>query len=220
MLNNTKILPRKFEQNTLLKLYKNVSFFYDLWGRLTESKAAAYALNSARINNRQTVLEVGCGTGKTFEKILQLNPNGINIGMDISLPMLRKALNRAKKVKGSRFLLEIGNAFSLNFESHTFDRLLNNFMVDLLPEEKFNLISSEFYRVLKPNGIVVVSTFAITQNTASKLWYWTAKNFPLLLTGCRPVSFSESLERAGFKIEHKKIVIQNTFPAEIIKAVK
>ena len=47
-----------------------------------------------------------------------------------------------------------------------------------------------------------------------------AKKFPDLLTGCRPVSFKENLVKAGFRIEKHLEVSQNTFPSEIIKAIK
>ena len=43
---------------------------------------------------------------------------------------------------------------------------------------------------------------------------------PDLLTGCRPVSFKENLLKAGFKIEKSIEISQNTFPSEVIKAIK
>jgi len=47
-----------------------------------------------------------------------------------------------------------------------------------------------------------------------------SKKISELLTGCRPVSFKENLIKAGFRIEKKLEISQNTFPSEIIKARK
>lgn len=93
-------------------------------------------------------------------------------------------------------------------------------MVDLLPQDTFNKIASEFYRVIKPNGIIVLSSFSFGTKKMHRFWYWIAKKFPTLLTGCRPVSFKKYLINAGFIIEQDVELSQNTFPSEIIKARK
>jgi hypothetical protein len=40
------------------------------------------------------------------------------------------------------------------------------------------------------------------------------------LTGCRPVSIKENMEKTGFLIENDEQISQNTFPSEIIKGRK
>jgi len=39
----------------------------------------------------KTILEVACGTGVVFEQIVRRNPNGRNLGIDLSPDMLAKA---------------------------------------------------------------------------------------------------------------------------------
>ncbi len=108
----------------------------------------------------------------------------------------------------------------MGLENNFFDLVINNFMIDLMPEETFDKIAQEFYRVLKPGGIVVISIFSFGKKRVNKFWLWVADNFPELLTGCRPVSFTTHLIKAGFKIENEIELSQNTFPSLVIKAQK
>lgn len=93
-------------------------------------------------------------------------------------------------------------------------------MIDLMPEDTFEKVADEFFRFLKPGGILIVSTFSFGTKNIHKFWYRVAKNFPGLLTGCRPVSFAGHLKISGFEILNLYQISQNTFPTEIIKAQK
>lgn len=215
-----KILNRKLDKTKTKKDFKKVAWFYDFWSCLTESKAAKKVIDFAGIKDNQTILEVACGTGIVFYRIVEKNPNGKNIGIDLSPDMLEKARKKLKKNNRTNYELKEGDALHLDFEDNYFDCVINNFMIDLMPENTFDTIASEFYRVLKRDGIAVTSTFAFGEKRINRFWYWLAKKAPGLLTGCRPVSFEENLLRAGFSIESKIAISQNTFPSEIIKSRK
>lgn len=214
-----KVLERKLDKTKTKKSYKKVVWFYNFWSWLTESKAAKKVIDLAEIEDGKKILEVACGTGVVFEQIAQRNPNGKNIGIDLSPDMLDKARVRLKMETGN-FELKEGDALNLDFDDNTFDIVINNFMVDLMPQESFDKIAQEFYRVLKPKGVLVISTFSFGKKVINKIWLWIAKYFPNLLTGCRPVSFKENLIKAGFSIDKDLEISQNTFPSEIIKAKK
>jgi len=212
-----KTLERKFDKTKIKKNFKEVLWFYDFWGRLTESKAEKIVIELAEIEDRKRILEVACGTGVLFEQIVRRNPNGENVGIDLSPDMLNKARKRLSKSAG-HFTLKEGDAFALEFDDETFDIVFNNYMVDLLPLEYLDQVAQEFHRVLRPQGIILVSTFSFGTKTFNKFWLWLATHFPGLLTGCRPISFKENLLKAGFSIENDREISQNTFPSRIIKA--
>ncbi len=214
------LLNRSFNPSNTKHNYKNVVWFYDVWGSLTESKAAKQVLDFANIKDGISVLEVACGTGIVFEQIVKLNKTGKNIGVDLSPHMLAKAKKRMQKIKDGNFELKEGDVLKLNFKEHTFDLVINNFMIDLMPADTFDTIAQAFYRVLKPGGRLVVSNFSFGTKSVHKFWYWVAKTFPSLLTGCRPVSFKEHLIVAGFIIEKELKISQNIFPSEVISAKK
>ena len=215
-----KTLERNLDEAKTKKEFKQVLWVYDFWGWLTERKAARNVLKLADIKNGAAVLDVACGTGEMLENIVALNPDGKNIGIDLSPDMLTKAREKLNKAAKGNFELHEGSVLKLDFPENSFDILINNYMVDLMPLETFDTIANEFFSVLKPNGIIVISTFSFGTKKIHRFWYWVAKRFPGLLTGCRPVSFKSHLIKAGFKIEKDMEISQNTFPSEVIKARK
>jgi len=215
-----EVIERKPETNKTKTDYSKVVWFYDFWSWLTESKAAGYVIKFSEIKDGETILEIACGTGVVFEKIVKQNPNGKNTGIDLSPDMLNKAKKRLKKLKSGNYELREGDVLKLGFNDNSFDLVVNNFMVDLMPAETFNILADKFYKITKPGGRVVISTFSFGKKRINKFWFWVAKNFPDILTGCRPVSFKENLMKAGFIIEKSIEISQNTFPSEILKARK
>ena len=215
-----EVLERDFSEKQVKDNYSKVAWFYDFWSWLTESKAAKRVMDLASIKNGESILEVAVGTGLVFMKIVKQNPQGINEGMDISTSMLLRAEKKLKKLDKNSFHLQIGNAYQLPFNDDTFNLVVNNFMIDLLPENDFEKVLAEFYRVLKPSGRVVISTMAFGKKWYNKIWHWMAKKFPALLTGCRPISLSNYLQKTGFINIEVEQISQNTFPSEVLCAEK
>ena len=209
-------LRRTFKTKSVQKAYSQVAWTYNLWSRLTESKAAEKVFELAEIQNGEDILEVAVGTGIVFEEVSKRNPNGKNIGIDLSPGMLAKAIKRLEH--SYQNYLNYGNVFSLPFKNNQFDLVINNYMFDLLPEEKFEAILLEFKRVLKNPGRVVITNMAYGKYWFNKFWDWLAKASPGILTGCRPVSLEGYLKKAGFSNIQVVSVSQNTFPSELLKA--
>ncbi len=213
MLNRTFSITKT--QNNFLK----VVWFYDFWGKFTEKKALESAISLSGLSNKIKVLDVGVGTGQLFEKIIRLNPDGINSGIDLSFSMIKKASDKLKAQQANLILIS-GNAFKLPYKDEQFDFIFSSYMFDLLPENSFKNILSEFQRVMKPGGTGIIITMAMGIKWYNKIWYLTAKYFPSLLTNCRPVQLVEYIDNSKFQITTKETVSQNTFPSEIIKFQK
>lgn len=212
------ILPRKITVENIKRYYSRVAWIYEVWSCLTESKAAAMVLDLAEIRNGEQILEVAIGTGIMFEEIIKQNNSGRNYGLDLSPNMMARARKRLRKLKENSFHLQLSSAYQLPFKNQQFDLIVNNFMFDLLPEDDFVTILVEFKRVLKPSGRVVISVMTFGHKWYNKFWTWVAKQFPDLLTGCRPISMLEYLYKAGFSVSEVKTVSQNTFLSEVIRA--
>jgi ubiquinone/menaquinone biosynthesis C-methylase UbiE len=215
------ILPRSYSPEAMKKQYAGVAWFYGLWGRLTEDEALRRLLQLAELNNGCRLLEVAVGTGRLFAELVARNASGRNEGIDLSPDMLVRARKRlARRAAGSSYRLQEASAYSLPFESASFDVLFNTFMLDMLPTEDHPRVLGEFKRVLAPGGKVAIAYFSHGQKPANHVWVWLARHFPSLLTGCRPIRLDTSLKQLGFEILHHEDISQNTFPSAIVIARK
>ena len=89
------MLLRELNTKKTKEDFKRVVGIYDVWSRLTESKAVGTALGLAEIHDHLSILEVACGTGVVFEEIVSRNRNSHDTGIDlhpICLPKLKRGL--------------------------------------------------------------------------------------------------------------------------------
>jgi ubiquinone/menaquinone biosynthesis C-methylase UbiE len=209
----------RLSKDEVRRIYARLSRIYDFWGVITESKAVDRALALADMKNGETVLEVAVGTGKVFEHIVSMNPDGRSEGIDLSPEMLAVAERRLKKYR-SRYSVKVADAYSLPFADETFDLIVNNYMFDLLPEEDFPVVLGEFKRVLKSGGRMAVTSMTPGKQWYSRIWDRLVHAAPNILMGCRPISLEDDTRQAGFKDIHTEYVSQLTFPSLVLLARK
>lgn len=212
----SQILNRTFSIIDTQQNFSKVAWFYDYWGKMTETKAINEAVAVSGITGHLNVLDVGVGTGQLFEKILNKNKGGLNFGIDLSPEMIAKARSKFKSVE-IKHLLSLGNTFSLPYKSKSFDYIFSSYVLDLLPEDKFDDVLTEFARVLRDRGTGILVAMKKGGKWYNKMWHTIAEYFPSLLTNCRPVELSDYLVSAGFAVTSKESIVQNTFPSEVIK---
>ncbi|MBW2251314.1 MAG: methyltransferase domain-containing protein [Deltaproteobacteria bacterium] len=215
-----KALDARVSQNNIGAVYDKIAPIYDIWGKLTESRARNRAIELAEIKNGQNILEVAVGTGLAFYEIVKRNPNGTNLGIDLSPGMLGKAKKRLNKLSEVNYSLNVGTAFNLNVEDESVDTLVNNYMFDLIPFEDMNKILVEFKRVLKKNGKLILVNMTEGERFGSKLYDFIYNISPKTMGGCRGVKLTESLQQQGFKIKVREYYQQMLFPSEVILAFK
>ena len=216
----TNILDAKIPQHKISSLYDGMAWYYDVWAYFTEKKAQDKAIELSKIEDGLTILDVGVGTGKLFNRILKRNPNGINIGIDISKGMLTKAKSKLSKQPNQNYSLEIGSAFDIKIDNHTVDILFNNYMFDLIPFNQMDSIINEFFRVLKPGGKLVLVNMTKAERLGAGLYERIYRIYPLLMGGCRGVQQNNLLTEYRFKVITREYVQQMLFPSEVILAIK
>lgn len=201
-------------------VYDSLSKTYDIWGKLAETRARNRALELADIKDGQNILEVAVGTGLGFYEIVQRNPNGTNIGVDISPGMLQKAQKRLGKRIGANYELKIGNAFSLEAQDACFDLLVNNYMFDLIAFDDMDTIIEEFKRVLKKGGKLILVSMTEGESFGSGIYGLIYRISPRSFGGCRAVKLSDRLQQHGFEVKSREYHQQLWFPSEVILACK
>ena len=214
-----RFIPVKLSKDDVRRTYARLSRFYDLWGFLTESKAAHKGLQLANIKNGENILEVAVGTSRVFERIVSINRNGRNEGVDLSPEMLEVAKKRLSRGY-SNYTLKVADAYSLPYPDGTFDLVMNSYMFDLLPESDFSTVLAEFKRVLKSGGRMVITSMTSGRSWYGRMWDWIIRRAPNVLEGCRPISLGVDVKQAGFNNVHEEFVSQLTFPSLVIYAEK
>ena len=213
-------LDARISQHEIGGVYNSLAKFYDIWGYLTESKARNRALELAEINNGQNILEVAVGTGVAFFETVKRNPDGTNVGIDISEGMLNKAKKRLSKLRKANYELKLGTAFNLEAADNQYDLLINNYMFDLIAYDQMDAILTEFKRVLKKGGTLVLVNMTKGEKFGSGLYDLIYRISPRLMGGCRSLQLSERIQRHGFNVKQREYHQQLLFPSEVIIAVK
>ena len=213
-------MDARISQAEIAAIYNSLANVYDIWGSLTESKARNRALGLAEIKNGQMVLEVAVGTGLAFFEIARRNPDGTNIGIDISAGMLKKAEKRLSALSGVHYTLKKASAFDIDSQEGQFDVLMNNYMFDLISFDRMDAILKEFKRVLKAGGKLVLVNMTLGEKFGSGIYDRIYRLSPRLMGGCRGIRLSQKLKEHGFQIKVREYYQQLLFPSEVILAYR
>ena len=213
-------LDARVSQKEVAGVYDALSPMYDLWGRMTESRARDRAIELADIKDNQDVLEVAVGTGIAFYEMVKRNPTGRSVGVDLSEGMLSKARKRLRGLKGANYELKTGSALRLEEQDGSFDLLMNNYMFDLMAFEEMDTVLQEFKRVLRTGGKLVLVNMTVGEKFGTDIYTWIYRISPKLMGGCRGVQLSEKLKVHGFNVKLREYYQQLLFPSEVILAIK
>ncbi len=104
-------------------------------------------INLIKPNKNDKILDVGCGVGY-FSKLLT-NYGAEVWGTDIN----PDSVKICKQTIGPNFF--VGNASKLEFEDNSFDKILCSEVLEHLKDDKGAV--REMFRVLKPNGTIVIT---------------------------------------------------------------
>ncbi|MBF9061360.1 methyltransferase domain-containing protein [Rhodobacterales bacterium HKCCSP123] len=82
-------------------------------------------LDTADILSADRIIDIGCGTGASTLESARRVPEGVGLGVDISKPLLARAVNRAKEegIQNASFLL--ADAQTYDFSRQPFDLLVS-----------------------------------------------------------------------------------------------
>jgi ubiquinone/menaquinone biosynthesis C-methylase UbiE len=215
-----RMMDAKVSQSEIPGVYDSLSKTYDIWGKIAETKARNRALELADIHDGQKILEVAVGTGLAFYEIVKKNPNGTNNGIDISKGMMQKAEKRLQSLSGANYQLNLGNAFKIEEESQHFDLLVNSYMFDLIAFNQMDSVLTEFKRVLKRDGKLILVNMTTGETFGSGIYNLIYRMSPRVFGGCRGVRLSEKLQQNGFQVITREYHQQLLFPSEVILALK
>ena len=141
----------ELDKDAVAKAYARWAPIYDfVFGAVFERGRKASVAAAERIGGR--ILEVGVGTGISLPEYRWTTRV---VGVDLSMPMLRKAKARVREhglsnVDG----LAVMDASHLAFADSSFDVVVGQFLIPAVPNPEATL--DEFVRVVRPDGEIVL----------------------------------------------------------------
>jgi phosphatidylethanolamine/phosphatidyl-N-methylethanolamine N-methyltransferase len=141
----------EFSKESVTKAYARWAPVYDfVFGAVFERGRLAAIETAELIGGR--ILEVGVGTGISLPDYARSNRIA---GIDISEPMLRKALQRVTEQHLHHVeTLAVMDAENLAFCDASFDVVVAQYVITAVPDPEATL--DEFARVLRPGGEIVL----------------------------------------------------------------
>ncbi|MGH3135945.1 MAG: methyltransferase domain-containing protein [Gaiellaceae bacterium] len=115
-----------------------------------------------RLELGERVLDLGCGAGTdSLVAALQVGPTGSVTGIDMTPEMIEKARVSAAEVALDNVTFVEGEAEHLPFHDGSFDAVISNGVIDLIPDK--DAVFSELSRVLVPGGRLQIADVTIQQ---------------------------------------------------------
>jgi ubiquinone/menaquinone biosynthesis C-methylase UbiE len=125
-------------------------------------------LKSVHLEDGFVVADIGCGTGVFLEIAKKKYPKVQFIGIDPDKKVLLRAKERLDRAQLS---VELKEAFaeSLPISSESVDVCFSTLAFHHMPNETKLKAMQEIYRILKPNGIIVIADFGKTKSVLFKM---------------------------------------------------
>jgi len=178
-----------------------------------------FTLGVMNLSDNQTILEIGFGNGKFFEKIFSRANNLQVTGLDFSETMFSQATEKnTEAIANGKLKLQLGNSDNLPFPDNSFDKIFCINVIYFWDNPKKHLL--EIQRVLKPGG-----RFYATVRTKESMLkmpftkygfsFYDTENWKMQLDKCC-LTFVEEyqvdepvVDLKGMNLDEDKIVVQS-----------
>lgn len=152
--------------------YDFLTAYYDIAIKITmpEKKFRELLVEEIKPQDGENILEFGFGTGQNLLLVHQKNPRAILSGVDIDPKV--KAIAEHKLLKNKiEIPLNLYDGSTLQYANGTFEKVYSCLVfhqLDALTKHKSLL---ELYRVLKPNGKLIIADWGKAQNKLMRLTF-------------------------------------------------
>ena len=203
--------------------YDRLSPIYDGLAGSSETQFMLQGLEMLAITPGETVLEIGCGTGKALVSLSrQTGSSGKVTAIDLSRGMLQKTSQRlAKAGIGQRVTLLEGDGARLPYKSGSFNAVFICFTLELFDTPEIPLVLAECHRLLIPGGRLGVVAMLKSEHPGwvERLYEWFHDKLPAYVD-CRPINAQELVQLAGFTVEKHQSSSMWGLPVDLLVARK
>jgi len=202
--------------------------YYDRFGKKQDSQgfyedpALDDLIAHACFRDAQRIFEFGCGTGKFAARLLaeHLPPSASYLGCDISPVMVGLAAQRLEAYPERAKVLRSDGTAHFPLPDRSIDRVISNYVLDLLSEGDIRAVFAEAHRVLTPGGKLCLASLTrginLPSRIVSSLWMAVFRMRPSLVGGCRPIRLDAYVDRDRWQLEHRRVLIPFGVPSEVL----
>jgi ubiquinone/menaquinone biosynthesis C-methylase UbiE len=167
----------------------------------------------ASLKEGERVLDLGSGGGfDCFLASKKVGENGKVIGVDMTPEMLDKARANAKKGKYTNVEFRLGEIENLPVADNSVDVIISNCVINLAPNKK--RVFEEAFRVLAPNGRLMVSDIVLLKPLPEKLRK-SAEAYTSCIAGAEiKDKYLDLIRNAGFR--NVKVLGEKNYPLEYV----
>lgn len=161
--------------------------------------ATNWLIDKGHFSKDKRVLEVGCNMCTTSIELVQKFQCHIE-GLDLNNAALEKGRQNISKHQLDDYIhLTQANAASLPFDDNSFDIILNEAMLTMLPLSVKEKVLQEYSRVLKPNGVLLTHDIAIVNREQEALVVSELSDaINVKVTPLKPEHWYQLYQDAGF----------------------
>jgi ubiquinone/menaquinone biosynthesis C-methylase UbiE len=203
------------------RVYDALSLVYPMSTFFFHSKAHTRALDMSGIRDGMRVLEVATGSGEMFHRLVDANPSGCTIGLDLSPNMAARTQRIVRrKFPHSRTQCEAVDARFMPFRNESFDAVMCCYLLELLSSDDIVVALQEIHRVLRRRGtftLVLIGQNTEFFNQAYRVCGSVAPAFWGRQVAQRIPELVESLD---FTITGDRAVRQGFYPSRVLTVRK
>lgn len=204
--------------------------FYDRFGAkqdmqgFYEDAPIADLCEQSAFEEAEKIFEFGCGTGRLAEHLFQyyLQEKCTYTGVDLSTTMVHLASSRLKRFQDRAGVQRTDGEMRMDAADASCDRVISNYVLDLLTEEDIRAFIQEAKRVLTPEGklciVGLTQGCSLVSRFVSRLWSIVHRVRPSLVGGCRPIEVRAYLEAEDWRILHHRTVVASGIASEVLIA--
>jgi ubiquinone/menaquinone biosynthesis C-methylase UbiE len=182
--------------------YDFLTMYYDLAIKLTmpEKKFRRLLVDNINPQDKEVILEFGFGTGQNLVLVKNKNPNIELIGLDID-PKVKEITTYKLAKNKLEVPLNLYDGNNFPYQDNQFDKVYSCLVFHQLDAETKSNCLKEIYRVLKPNGELIIADWGKASNKVMRFTFGLVQ----ILDGFKTTNdnvkgkMPKFIEKAGFR---------------------
>lgn len=216
--NNDRLTP--LDKTQIARQFSRAAKTYDHVARLQQTMSDRLIAN-VPLTATGRLVDFGCGTGSSLLALAESRKLSL-AGFDLSQGMIEVAAQKLKeKALSASIELWVGDIHQSGLANESIEIVFSNAAIQW---SDLRSIFSEMFRVLKPNGLLLVSTFGpSTMIELQQAWQAVGDASPRVHTFIGVQEIRQALDAAGFseaKIESEFVQLQYSSVREMFHGIK